>query len=288
MILKLQEDLNAPQLQQLELLRDAIKQIGKVCIAYSGGVDSSLIAAIAKEQLGTNALAVTGVSDSLAPHLRKEAQQQAAWIGIKHTECITNELESPDYNQNPVDRCFACKQELHTHLANIASNFKESQVIDGVNFDDLGDHRPGIQAARLAGVRSPLAELKIRKSTIRDISKALGFPWWDKPSQPCLASRFPYGESISSLRLAQVAKGEQWLIDHGFSEVRVRIQGLGARIELPVDRINDLLIKLRREELITYFLSIGFTSISVDLEGLISGKLNRELSHKQTSYKDEA
>ena len=276
MVLKLHEDLNPSKFQQLELLRDSIKRIGKVCIAYSGGVDSSLIAVIAHEQLGSNAFAVTGVSPSLAPHLRKEAQLQAAWMGIKHTECMTKEIEDPNYNQNPLDRCFACKQELHSHLSKIANNFKGSQVIDGVNVDDLTEHRPGIKAARLAGARSPLAELGIRKSTIREISKALGLPWWDKPSQPCLASRFHYGESITSERLEQVAKAEKWLIDEGFAEVRVRIQGLHAKIEVPINRMDELLLKVNREAIVDYFLSIGFTAVSVDLEGLISGKLNRE------------
>ncbi|KGG13595.1 MULTISPECIES: ATP-dependent sacrificial sulfur transferase LarE [Prochlorococcus] len=275
MQLKLQEDLNQSQLEKLERLRKLIKTVKKACVAYSGGVDSSLIAAIAQEQLGDNALAVTGVSHSLAPHLREEAKQQAAWIGIKHTECRTNELTNPDYFENPLNRCFACKQELHIHLKNITNKFQGAVVIDGVNFDDLKDHRPGIDAARLAGVRSPLAELQITKSTIREISKALGFPWWDKPAQPCLASRFPYGESITSMRLQQVASAEKWLIDKGFSEVRVRVQGPNAKIEIPKKNIKDLLLTTKREEVVHYFLSIGFSSISLDLEGLVSGKLNR-------------
>lgn len=275
MVFKLQEHLNASQLKQLELLRHSIKEIGKVCVAYSGGIDSSLIAAIAKEQLGSNAIAITGVSDALAPYLLKEARNQARWIGILHKECITDELNNPSYNKNPIDRCFACKSELHKHTGIIAKEFNLNQVIDGVNIDDLLEHRPGIQAARQAGVRSPLAELGINKATIRDISKALGLPWWDKPSQPCLASRFPYGESITSERLRKVANGEEWLIKNGFSKVRVRIHGLAARIELPSDCIDTFMQKINKEELISYFLSIGFTSVSLDLEGLISGKLNR-------------
>ncbi len=276
MMLKLQEQLTKSQSNQLELLRDLIKSLKTVCIAFSGGVDSSLIAAIAKEQLDSNAIAVTGVSASLAPHLLQEARQQAKWIGIKHEECITNELKDPNYSENPINRCFACKQELHNHLKNISQRFSVSKVIDGVNADDLKDYRPGIDAARLAGVRSPLAELNINKSSIREISKALGFPWWDKPAQPCLASRFPYGEQICSSRLRQVAKAEKWLIDNGFPKVRVRIQGFVGRIEVPANRINDLLLDSQRKKIIDYFVSIGFQTISVDLEGLISGKLNKE------------
>ena len=239
-------------------------------------MDSSLVAAIAEEQLGTCAIAVTGVSASLAPHLLEEARLQANWIGIEHRECQTNELEDPHYSENPIDRCFACKKELHKHLMLIAKNFSGAIVLDGVNADDLNDYRPGIEAAQIAGVRSPLAELKVNKDSIRAISKALGFPWWDKPAQPCLASRFAYGDPISSKRLKQVAKAEKWLIDKGFSRVRVRLQGVAGRIEVPAHQISDLIISSRRKELVDFFLSNGFSSISVDLEGLVSGKLNRD------------
>ena len=141
----------------------------------------------------------------------------------------------------------------------------------------MQDYRPGINAARNAKVKSPLAELKITKTTVRAISKALGFPWWDKPAQPCLASRVPYGETISSSRLKRIGEAEAWLINKGFSKVRVRSQGLVARIEVPSNRIDDFMRNIDREEIIGYFLSIGFNSISLDLEGLMSGKLNRDI-----------
>ena len=150
-------------------------------------------------------------------------------------------------------------------------------MVDGVNLDDLGDHRPGIEAARQAGVRSPLAELAIDKAAIRQLSSALGFPWWDKPAQPCLASRFPYGESISAERLKRVGQAEAWLLDRGFPRVRVRSQGLSARIEVPRDRLDDLLALNAKEPLVSSLLDLGFTSVSLDLEGLVSGKLNRGL-----------
>ena len=148
-------------------------------------------------------------------------------------------------------------------------------MVDGVNLDDLGDHRPGIEAARQAGVRSPLAELAIDKAAIRQLSSALGFPWWDKPAQPCLASRFPYGESISAERLKRVGQAEAWLLARGFPRVRVRSQGLSARIEVPRDRLDDLLALNAKEPLVSSLLDLGFTSVSLDLEGLVSGKLNR-------------
>ena len=269
------EILSESRQKKLQDLRACLASFESVCVAYSGGVDSALIAAISQEQLGSAALAVTGVSPALAPSLREQARQQASWMGIRHQECETLELQDPAYRNNPVDRCFACKRDLHQRLAPIAHLAGGAQVLDGVNFDDLGDHRPGIDAARLAGVRSPLAELRIDKTTVRQISRALGFPWWDKPAQPCLASRFPYGERITAERLRQVGLAEAWLMNKGFAHVRVRSQGLAARIEVPADRIEELLLNLNRDELVAEFLSLGFTSVSLDLEGLVSGKLNR-------------
>jgi len=271
------EALTDSELTQLRLLREFIKDKNNACVAYSGGVDSSLVATIAQEQLGQKAFAVTGVSPSLAPYLLKQARLQAAWIGIRHEECQTNEINKPSYFKNPENRCFACKKELHIHLTKISKKSQNAQILDGVNFDDLHDFRPGIDASRQAGVISPLAELKINKKTVRSISKSLGLPWWDKPSQPCLASRIPFGEKISSKRLEQIALAEEWIVNKGFSSVRVRSQGLSARIELPANEIDQFLKIIERKKLIEYFLSLGFHSISIDLEGLISGKLTREI-----------
>ena len=269
------ELLTESEVVQLRLLREFFKDINNACVAFSGGVDSSLVATIAQEQLGTKAFAVTGVSPSLAPYLLKQARLQAAWIGIRHEECHTNEINEPNYFKNPENRCFACKQELHKHLNQISKSYHNAQVLDGVNLDDLRDFRPGIKASNQAGVISPLAELKINKKSIRSISKSLGLPWWDKPAQPCLASRIPFGEEISSKRLEQIGLAEEWIINQGFSKVRVRSQGLSARIELPEDEITKFLKNVERNKLVTYFLSLGFHSISLDLEGLISGKLTR-------------
>ena len=216
------ESLTESELEQLKLLREFIKDINKACVAFSGGVDSSLVATIAQEQLGSKSFAVTGVSPSLAPYLLKQARLQAAWIGIRHEECKTNEINEPNYFKNPENRCFACKQELHKHLNQISQRFHNAQVLDGVNHDDLEDFRPGIKASNQAGVISPLAELKIDKKSIRSISKSLGLPWWDKPAQPCLASRIPFGEEISSKRLEQIALAEEWNVKKGFSKISTK------------------------------------------------------------------
>ncbi len=280
--LSLLEALPAPLERSLEALCRQLDVFPQVVVAYSGGVDSALVAALAVERLGERALAVTGVSPALAPHLRQEASDQARWLGLRHQEVATAELADPAYSSNPQDRCYACKRELHRLLAPIAAAAEGAQVLDGVNCDDLGDHRPGIRAARQFGVRSPLAEAGIDKAGVRRLSRALGLPWWDKPAQPCLASRFPYGEPISATRLARVAAAEDWLRQRGFAELRVRSQGETARIEIPAAGLPAALERLAqgelRPELVGAFREMGFTAVALDLEGLVSGKLNRVLA----------
>ena len=184
-------------------------------------------------------------------------------------------MEEKSYRTNPKDRCFACKKELHKHTTFLSKKLNHKNVIDGVNFDDLGDFRPGIKAAQEAGVISPLAILEFSKKDIRDISKSLGLPWWDKPAQPCLSSRFPYGVEITDSRLKMIEKAEEYIRRVGIQDVRVRCQGTSARIEIPCDQIQKFITTYRREELLNFFFEIGFKSVSLDLEGLISGKLNR-------------
>ena len=276
------EALPPPLERSLAEVRARLDGLQRVVVAYSGGVDSALVAALAVERLGLAALAITGVSPALAPHLREEARDQAAWLGLRHRELPTAELADPAYASNPEDRCYACKRELHGLLAPIAAAAGASWVVDGVNLDDLGDHRPGLRAAREQGVLSPLAEAGIDKAGVRQLSRALGLPWWDKPAQPCLASRFPYGESISAPRLRRVAAAEDWLRQHGFRELRVRSQGEVARIELPAASLPAALEQLAggdlRAELVAAFLALGFQAVGLDLEGLVSGKLNRALA----------
>jgi len=267
--------------EALGALRQRIASLPAAIVAYSGGVDSALVAAIAAEQLGDRALAVTGISPALAPHLRSEAQQQAAWMGIQQQELPTAELNDPAYSSNPENRCYACKRELHSVIAELVGQLDEqwrgASVLDGVNRDDLGDHRPGIEAARERGVSSPLAELQIDKAGVRALSRALGFPWWDKPAQPCLASRFPYGEGINAERLQRVGAAEAWLRQRGFQELRVRSQGETARIEVPPSALQRLVEEPNRTAVVEALLGLGFSAVSLDLEGLVSGKLNRAL-----------
>mgnify|MGYP001179970549 CR=1 FL=1 len=269
------EIISEEQIKKLNHLRKYLKNLQSASIAYSGGVDSSLVATIAFEQLGEKSLAITGVSPSLASQLLNEAKIQAKWIGIKHIEIETFELKDENYTQNPKERCFACKRELHKHTTFISRKLDYHNVLDGVNFDDLGDYRPGIKASLNAGIISPLALLEFSKKDIRDISKSLGLPWWDKPAQPCLSSRFPYGSEITHERLNMIEKAEEYIKKIGIKEVRVRCQGTSARIEIPKDQIQNFINSYKRDELINYFFEIGFKSASLDLEGLVSGKLNR-------------
>ena len=269
------EILSDEQCLKLQKIRNFFKNLNSVCVAYSGGVDSTLVASLAFEQLGEKAIAITGVSPALAKKLLDEAKSQAKWIGIHHLEIETSELDQPNYNKNPKNRCFACKKELHKHTQYLSKKLNYKIVCDGVNLDDLKDYRPGIEAAKEAGVISPLAKFKFSKQDIRDISKALGFPWWDKPAQPCLSSRFPYGHRITNERLNMVEKAEEYIKKGGISEVRVRCQGSTARIEIPQDELKIFCNEYDFHKLVNYFSNLGFNCTSLDLEGLISGKLNR-------------
>jgi uncharacterized protein len=264
--------------QKLNQLRSLFQQMDRALIAYSGGVDSTLVAKIAYDVLGNRALAVTAVSPSLLPEDLEQARLQAALIGISHQEVYTQEMENPNYTANPVNRCYFCKSELHDTLKPLALERGYPYVIDGVNGDDLRDYRPGIQAAQERGVRSPLAEVGVTKLEVREISKQLGLSSWDQPSQPCLSSRFPYGEEITVAKLQRVGRAEVYLRQQGWQNLRVRSAGDTARIELPVEQIQDFVLKTDLPTLVAAFQALGFLYVTLDLEGYRSGKLNRVLS----------
>ncbi|OBQ40315.1 MAG: hypothetical protein AN487_02035 [Anabaena sp. CRKS33] len=263
--------------EKLEQLQALFQEIDQALIAYSGGVDSTLVAKIAYDVLGDRALAVTAVSASLLPEELEDAKIQAATIGIAHKIVQTQEMDNPNYTSNPVNRCYFCKSELHDTLKPLALELGYPYVVDGVNADDLHDYRPGIQAAKERGVRSPLAEIGVTKAEVRQISQQLGLPWWDKPAQPCLSSRFPYGEEITIAKLQRVGRAEIYLRNLGWQNFRVRSEGDTARIELSPDKIKDFVTTTDLPSLVSVFQNWGFIYVTLDLEGYRSGKLNQVL-----------
>ena len=268
------------KLQQLQAI---FADMERAIIAYSGGVDSTLVAKVAYDVLGSRALAVTAQSPSLLPEELEDARIQAATIGITHEIIETREMDNPNYRANPVNRCYFCKSELHDTLKPIALQRGYPYVVDGVNGDDLQDYRPGIQAAKERGARSPLAELGITKAEVREISKELGLPWWDKPAQPCLSSRFPYGEEITIAKLQRVGRAEVHLRKLGYSHLRVRSEKDTARIELPPEQIQEFVLSTNLPQLVKVFQEYGFMYVTLDLEGYRSGKLNQVLTSEVSS-----
>ncbi|MFY7807033.1 MAG: ATP-dependent sacrificial sulfur transferase LarE [Limnoraphis robusta] len=265
-------------IQKLEKLQSLLNEMERALIAYSGGVDSTLVAKIAYDVLGDRALAVTAISPSLLPEDLEEARIQAAEIGIRHQEIQTHEMENPNYTSNPINRCYFCKSELHDSLKPLAVQWGYPYIVDGVNADDLRDYRPGIQAAIERGVRSPLAEVGVSKAEVREISKLLDLSGWNKPAQPCLSSRFPYGEEITLTKLQRVGRAELYLRRLGWQNLRVRSQGDSARIELPPEQIKEFVFTTDLSQLVKTFQEFGFVYVTLDLEGYRSGKLNQVLT----------
>ncbi|KGF73660.1 hypothetical protein DO97_15290 [Neosynechococcus sphagnicola sy1] len=263
--------------QKLERLRTLFAEIGQALVAYSGGIDSTLVAKIAVDVLGDRALAVTANSPALLPEDLEEACIQAATLGIAHQIVQTHELANSNYASNPINRCYFCKSELHDTLRPLAQTLGFPYVVDGLNADDLLDYRPGIQAAQERGVRSPLAEVGASKLEVREMARFLGLPWWNKPAQPCLSSRFPYGEAITLEKLQRVGRAERYLRQLGYQNLRVRSENVTARIELPRDSIPDFILHTNLPELVSTFQSYGFVYVTLDLEGYRSGKLNQVL-----------
>jgi uncharacterized protein len=263
--------------EKYQQLQTIFKEMDRTLIAYSGGVDSALIAKVAQDVLGDRALAVTAISPSLLPEELIEAEEQAESMGIAHEIVETQEMENPNYTSNPINRCYFCKSELHDTLRPLALDRGYPYVVDGVNADDLRDYRPGIQAAKERGVRSPLAEVGFSKAEVRELSKQLGLSWWDKPAQPCLSSRFPYGEEITLTKLQRVGRAEIYLRKLGYRNLRVRSEGETARIELPPEKIQEFVINTDLSQVVKAFQDYGFSYVTLDLEGYRSGKLNQVL-----------
>ena len=258
-------------------LRDNIKALESVVVAFSGGVDSSLVAKVCYDVLGNKTLAVTARSETYPDYEYEEAKNIAKEIGILHMTIDTSELGIKGFADNPPNRCYFCKSELFGKLKEIARAKGYKNVADGANYDDTNEYRPGSDAAKELEVRSPLKESGLRKADIREISKFLGLSNWDKPSYACMSSRFPYGESITEEKLAIVSEAEKYLRGIGLKQFRVRHHDTIARIEVLPKDIPMLLQNGRRTELVKKFKEIGYKYITIDMEGYRSGSMNEVL-----------
>lgn len=259
-------------------LLELLKSFGSCAVAFSGGLDSTVLARAAREALGDKAVAVTGVSASLAAGEFEECQQLARRIGIRHEVLQTEEIANPDYQKNTADRCYHCKTELFLKVEALSRRLGVAVVCDGSNRDDHGEHRPGLQAARDRQVRSPLAECGFTKPEIRQLAAFWQLPTWDKPATPCLSSRIAYGEQVTPERLAMVDAAERFLREERFQPLRVRYhKGDMARIEVGPEALARFLDPEFRQAVVERLKEAGFKYVSLDLEGFRSGSLNQVL-----------
>jgi uncharacterized protein len=274
-----------------DCLIELLKSYGSCAVAFSGGLDSTVLAKAAQLALGARAAAVTGLSAALAGSELEEAKSLALLIGIRHELIETGELSLPAYQANNADRCYHCKTELFTRMEQLARHLGVAVVADGSNRDDQGDYRPGLRAAAEKKVKSPLAECGLGKSEIRSLAEHWQLPVWDKPASPCLSSRIAYGESVTPERLAMIERAEGFLHKRGFKPVRVRYhRGDAARIEAAAEAIGRFADPQFRREVVEYFKSLGFKYVSLDLEGFRSGSMNavlEEIHHGVTENTED-
>jgi uncharacterized protein len=257
---------------KLDQLRSIMHECGSVLVAYSGGVDSALVMAVAHRELGDKALACIGVSPSYPTREMRDAVKLAEQIGVPYRLVDTEEYLDANYAANPTNRCYFCKSELHDRLKAIAASEGWQTVLDGNNASDLGDHRPGMEAARERGVRSPLIEAGLTKPEIRAIAQYLGLPVWDKPAMACLSSRVPHGTKITPALLRQIEQAEDVLVELGFRQFRVRHHNEIARIELPAEDFPQAIA--HHAQLVSAIKAAGYRFVTLDLAGFRSGSLN--------------
>ena len=263
--------------EKWDQLRSLLREMGLAVLAYSGGVDSSVLLRAASEVLGPNLIAVTAISETYPPAELEPAKRFAASLGVRHRILTTEELTRDEFSRNAPDRCYHCKQELFGKLRQIADAEGITYILDGSNIDDLRDYRPGSKAAGDFSVRSPLAEAGLSKQEIRDLARRMDMPMWDKPSLACLSSRIPYGTPITRDLLKNIQAAEDAIRSLGIRQVRVRHHGETARIEVERDDLVRLVAKDVRQRIVDVFKELGYVYICLDLEGYRTGSLNAVL-----------